>query len=96
MHLTIAAVVHTEPINLANFALCSRFLDAAAKSTIVSGTVVEVLRGTKKAGRNRTDLRVTWLWLGQEVEKVMELRSVWARARPAVAHPANYLRVHGG
>lgn len=78
-------MVHTEAINLSNFAECSHFLGAAAKTTLVPGTVKEVVLRKTKGGRGKKGLRVTWLWLGCEVEKVLALRSVLAAAPPASA-----------
>ncbi|KAK1860122.1 hypothetical protein I4F81_002711 [Pyropia yezoensis] len=85
--LVVGAAVHSDAINLSNFAKCSRFLGAAAKTTMVSGVVIEVVRGKTKAGRGKTDLRVTWQWLGREMDKVLALRSVRAGAPPGTTSP---------
>lgn len=53
-----------------------------AKTTCVSGKVLEVIRGKQKGGCSKTDLRVTCTWLEREVEKVLALRSVKADTAP--------------
>lgn len=75
-------------MSLSNFAECSRFLGAAAKPTLVSGTVTKVVLGRTKGGRGKTGLRVSWLWLGREVVKILTLRSVQAGEPPASAPSA--------
>lgn len=85
LRLSVGVQVHTEAINVTNFSECARFLGSLAKTSFVTGTVLEVVKGKTKSGRNKTDLRVKWKWLDREVEKVLGLRSVKIGAAPSPA-----------
>lgn len=65
-------------------------------TTLGSGTEKEVVLGKTKGGRGKTGLRVRWLWLGREVEKVLALRSVRAGAPPSSAPSAEAEGLKGG
>lgn len=68
---------------MTNYAECSRFLGSLTKTTFLAGKVQQVLPGKTKTGRNKTDLRVQWVWLDRKVVKVLALRSVRAGPPPS-------------
>eukprot|EP00170_Pyropia_yezoensis_P000029 contig_548_g29 len=82
VRLSVGAQVHTSATNISNFAECSRVFGALAKTTCIGGTVLGVVAGKSKGGRNKKDLRVRWAWLGRDVENVLSLRSVRAGPPP--------------
>ncbi|OSX81409.1 hypothetical protein BU14_0021s0014, partial [Porphyra umbilicalis] len=80
--LVVGAAVHTKAVNVTSLVELSRFRGALAKTWLLNGTVQEVLRGKGKGGRNRTDLRVKFVWRGKVYNKVQALASVYAGPAP--------------
>ena len=78
----VGALVHTKAITVTNYAEASRFLGAQAKTSFVSGEVLQVVKGKYKGGRNKTNLRVSWSWLGATKEKVLAKSTVLAGPAP--------------
>jgi len=74
----VGALVHTKAINVTNYAEASRFLGAQAKTSFVSVEVLQFLMGKCKGGRNKTNMRVSWSWLGATKEKVLAKSTVLA------------------
>jgi len=80
--LVVGAAVHTKAVNVTSLVELSRFRGALAKTWLLNGTVLEVLRSKAKGGRNRTDLRVKFVWRGKVYNKVQALASVYAGPAP--------------
>lgn len=56
VRLSASAQVHTDALNIINCAKCWRFFGGRAKTARASGTVVGVVAGKDKGGRNKKDL----------------------------------------
>jgi len=80
----VGATVHTKAVHITNLAELSRFRGALARTFYLDGAVLQVVRSKGKGGRNKTELRTSWVWRGRTVEKLLGLASV--RAGPAPPH----------
>lgn len=77
--------MHTEATNISKLFQCARVFGGIAKTSLIGGTVVEVLLGKTKTQGNKTGLRVRWAWLSKDVETVQGRRRVRTGPPPAPA-----------
>ncbi|OSX74503.1 hypothetical protein BU14_0286s0016 [Porphyra umbilicalis] len=82
--LVVGATVHTKAVHIINLAELSRFRGALTRTFYLDGAVLQVVRSKGNGGRNKTELRTSWVWRGRTVEKLLGLAS--ARAGPAPSH----------
>lgn len=79
--------MHTEATNISKLFQCARVFGGIAKTSLIGGTVVEVLLGKTKTQGNKTGLRVRWAWLSKDVETVQGRRRVRTGPPPRAGTP---------
>eukprot|EP00171_Calliarthron_tuberculosum_P023220 IDg23220t1 len=82
----VGSEVHAKAEHVTSFKECQRLFGSCAKTKLVNGTVVELLKSTVH-GRAKNELKVKWLVNDREIVKTLHLRSVRAGPVPSAPPP---------